>query len=180
MIFLKSLIAEYLRLCGVKINEYGDIWKVNDTPVLDEIKNEFNEIQYSKNTSGLINKRALQMNGKLTDIRPNQIIQFKMSYRDLKEKAQKYNVTITAFVLGIIFIAINKAIDNMKGDINIQLPVDMRRFHKSKTVRNFTMYCGILLDITEITTMEEITKKINTQLEEKVNKEKLEKAFTMW
>ena len=89
MVFLKALVAEYLRLMGIRIDDYGDIWKINDTPIVDEIKNEFSCVEHSKNSSGLINKHALQMNGKLTEIRPNQIIHFKMNYLDLKENADK-------------------------------------------------------------------------------------------
>ena len=70
MEFLKSLLSEYIRLTGAKISEQGDILNVNDTPCSKEVRNEFARVVHSKNTSGLINKRVLQMNGK-NEAKPN-------------------------------------------------------------------------------------------------------------
>ena len=178
MVFLNALVCEYLRLLGVNISVKEGLWDINDTPTLKEVVNEFDMVEHSENASGLINKRSLQMNGKLTDTRPNQIIHFKMNYRDLKKASTKYNVTITAFVLSLMFIAIKSSIDHLKGDVTIQVPINMRKFYQSETVRNFTLYCGIRLDLQQITTLEEITKLVMEQLIAKGSKEKMGEMLT--
>ena len=48
MTFFKSLISEYLRLCGVKA-PLGDIWDVNETPVNEEFENAFAKVEKAKN-----------------------------------------------------------------------------------------------------------------------------------
>ena len=103
MEFLKSLLSEYVRLLGNKIENDGSIWDINETPSAKEIKNEFARVPHSESSSGLINKRVLQMNGKLTKIKPNQIIHFKMDSPSLKAAAKKYNTTITIYLLSLFF-----------------------------------------------------------------------------
>ena len=173
MIFFKVLLKEYLRLLGVKSADNGDIWDSNATAVIEEMANEFANIPKSENTSGLINKRVLQMNGRLTKIKPNQIIHFKMDATKLKEVSKKYKTTITVYLLALMFIAIKAATDSLTGDVSVQVPVNMRKYYPSKTVRNFAMYCGIKLDISEIRTIEDIIPTIEEQLLTKSSKEKM-------
>lgn len=178
LVFLKSLLAEYIRLTGEVIKDRGDIWNINDTPLAKETRNEFSRIEHSKNSSGLINKRVLQMNGKLTRNKPNQVIHFKLDAVKLKAKAKEYNSTVTTYLLALIFKAIKAATDSLSGDVSVQIPVNMRKFYPSDTIRNFAMYCGIKMNIEEIDDILELTKVIQQQLEEKANKEKMSEMIT--
>lgn len=178
MVFLKALISEYVRLLGADIKELGSIWNVNDTPEIEETTNEFSNRVHSEATSGLINKRVLQMNGRLTKVKPNQIIHFNVNSDKLKEVAKKYNATVTSYILALMFIAIKKATDSLSGDVSIQVPVNMRKFYPSKTVRNFAMYCGVKLDIADIKTVDDLVTIISEQLKEKASKEKMSEMVT--
>ena len=178
MVFLKALVAEYLRLTGVDIKENDDVWNINDIPNVKETRNEFARVPHSSNTSGLINKRVLQMNGKLTNMKPNQVIHFKFAASKLKEKAQEYNATVTIFMLAILFIAIKAATDSLNGEVSIQVPVNMRKFYPSDTLRNFAMYCGIKFDIEEIEDIPSLINAIKVQLDEKANKDKMSEMIT--
>lgn len=178
MEFLKSLLSEYVRLLGAKIKDLGSIWNVNATPEIEETTNEFSKVPHSHSTSGLINKRVLQMNGKLTRIKPNQIIHFKIDAFKLKEAAKKYNTTVTVYLLALMFMTIKSATDSLEGDVSIQVPVNMRKFYPSKTVGNFSMYCGIKLDIANIKKTEELISEIATQIQEKASKDKMSEMVT--
>ena len=178
MIFLKALISEYVRLLGTNILDRGDIWNINDIPESKEIKNEFARVPYSDESSGLINKRVLQMNGRLTRNKPNQIIHYKIDANKLKDKANSYNSTVTTFILALTFKAIKAATDSMNGDVSVQVPVNMRKFYPTDTVRNFAMYCGIKMDIEDITTTKELVEIIKEQFLEKSNKEKMSEMIT--
>ena len=178
MIFLKSLLAEYVRLTGEAILDKGDIWNINDTPEAKETRNEFARVTHSKNTSGLINKRVLQMNGKLTKNKPNQVIHFKFDALKLKAKAKEYNTTVTIYLLALMFKTIKSSTDSLSGDVSVQIPVNMRKFYPSETIRNFAMYCGIKMDIEDINDILELTKVIQQQLEEKANMEKMSEMIT--
>ena len=178
MVFLKALIAEYIRLTGVKIEETGDLWNINDVPNAKETRNEFARVPHSQNISGLINKRVLQMNGKLTKMKPNQVIHFKLVASKLKAKAQEYNTTVTIYMLSLLFLAIQAATDSLSGEVSVQVPVNMRKFYPSNTLRNFAMYCGIKFDIENIDDVDSLVKAIKEQLDEKANKEKMSEMVT--
>ena len=178
MVFLKALLSEYVRLSGETILEKGDIFDVNDTPVAEETRNEFSRVGHSQNTSGLINKRVLQMNGKLSRVKPSQIIHFKMNTTTLKAKASQYNTTITIYLLALMFKAIKSSTDSLSGDVSVQVPVNMRKFYPTETLRNFAMYCGVKMDIENIRETEDLIGIITNQLIEKANKEKMSEMIT--
>lgn len=177
MTFFKSLISEYLRLCGVK-SPLGDIWNVNDTPAKEEFENAFKKVEKAKNSSGFVDKTAAQMNGRLTRRRPCRILHFKMDANRLHEVAVAHGATVTAYLLMQMFYACSAATDELTGDINIQLPINMRKFYSSKTVRNFSMYCGIRIPIEKIGNKEELLAEIKTQIAEKAEKEKMREMIT--
>ena len=178
MAFLKVLLSEYVRLTGEVILDKGDIFDVNETPEIEEMRNEFARIPHSQNTSGLINKRVLQMNGALSRVKPNQIIHFKMNSTKLREKAKEYNTTVTIYLLALMFQVIKSATDSLTGDVSVQVPVNMRKYYPSKTLRNFAMYSSIKMDIEEIKATKELVEIISEQLEEKASKEKMSEMVT--
>lgn len=177
MTFFKCLISEYLRLCGVNA-PLGDIWNVNDTPTNEEFENAFTKVEKAKNSSGFVDKTAAQMNGRLTRRRPCRILHFKMNANRLHEVAKAHGATVTAYLLMQMFYACSAATDELTGDLNIQLPVNMRKFYPSKTVRNFSMYCGIRIPIEKIGSKEELLSEINAQIAEKARKEKMHEMIT--
>ncbi len=177
MTFFRSLIAEYLRLRGVKA-PLGDIWNINDTPVKEEFENAFVKVEKAKNSSGFVDKPAVQMNGRLTRRKPCRILHFLMDADRLREVAKQHNATVTAYLLMQMFYACCASTDELTGDLNIQLPINMRKFYPSKTVRNFSMYCGIRIPIDKIGNKEELLAEINAQLVEKAEKEKMREMIT--
>ena len=177
MTFFKCLISEYLRLCGVKA-PLGDIWNANDTPIKEEFENAFTKVEKAKASSGFVDKTAVQMNGRLTRHRPCRILHFKMDAERLHAVARAHGATVTAYLLMQMFYACSAATDELTGDLNIQLPINMRKFYPTKTVRNFSMYCGIRIPIEKIGNKEELLAEINAQIVEKAEKEKMREMIT--
>lgn len=172
MTFLKTLVATYLKLCGVQSNDKL-VWNANETPTQEEFENAFKKVEKTKNGSGFVEKPAIQMNGRLTRKKPCRTLHFKMSAGKLVEVSKKYGATVTAYLLANMFYACQSATDEMKGDINIQVPVNMRKFYSSKTVRNFSMYCGIRIPVESIGEKQSLINQISKQLSEKTCKEKM-------
>ncbi len=165
--FLKTLTAEYLRLLGVSSSPSEGILDINDAPVIEETANEFSRAIKNDSASGFIDMPAVQMSGRLAAVKPVQILHFKMSSYSLSCAAKNYNATVTAYILAQMFLSGRFATDEFHGDMNIQVPVNMRKFYPSKTVRNFTMYCGIRLPIESITNAADIIQEVSRQLTEK-------------
>lgn len=176
--FLKVLTAEYLRLCGVDIASDETLWDINATTATEEFENAFSKVPQSKTASGFVDKLAVQMNGKLSKVKPCRIIHFKMNAAELKGAAKRYGTTVTSYLLALMFLSAKAATDELCGESSIQVPVNMRKFYPSKTVRNFSMYCGIRLPIDEITDISEIISKIDTQLHHKASVEAMTEMLT--
>ena len=184
MIFLKSLVAAYLRLAeGVDVKHLAGrcptpaepgVWNTEDTPDEAETANEFLKAEVFKGSSGFTGKPGVQLSGKLSRMKPCRILHFEMSAGELKEKAHQYGGSITAYMLGVMFLAHKFATEETGGPVIIQVPVNIRKFHPSVTLRNNSMYAMISLELNEITTLEEIVPLISRQLEEKSAKEPMD------
>lgn len=168
--FLKTLTAEYLHLLGVKSDDEG-IMKRSEIPTLEEAANEFYRTEASEKSGGFVDSAAKQMSGKLSKVKPCQVLHFRMDANELKQVAKARGATITAYILSKMFLAGKFATDETNGTINIQVPVNMRKFYPSKTVRNFSLYCGIRLPIAQIEDDTELTSAISEQLKIKASRE---------
>lgn len=171
MIFLKTLVAEYLRLTGVSVPCTDGVLNVNDPPTASEAANEFIRADSADKGSGFMDQPAVQMSGKLSKAKPFRVLHFKLDAAALSRAAKERGATVTAYFLAQMFLAGRYATDALSGDMSIQVPVNMRRFYPSDTVRNFSMYCGIRLPIPAVTTEREILPEIAKQLAEKASRE---------
>ncbi len=171
MCFLKTLLAEYLRLLGTDCPCGDGILDVTRPPLAGENENAFPAADRRGKGSGLTDRAALQLSGRLAPVHPCRILHFEMDAEKLREAARSRNATVTAYLLGLLFLAGRRATEAMGGSFNIQVPVNMRKFYPSPTLRNFSMYCGIRLDMEQVTTLDDILPEIQRQLTEKASRE---------
>ncbi len=178
-VFVKALAAEYLRLIGVVCDEKSEeLIDINETPVKEEFENAFVKVERATAGSGFVDKSSIQMSGKLSSARPCRVLHFKMDSEKLHAAAKARGVTVTVYLLSKMFLATSAACDELSGDINIQLPVNMRKFYPSKTLRNFAMFTGIRIPIEKIADTDELFSEIVRQMEEKTCKEKMREMIT--
>ena len=174
--FLSTLTSEYLKLLGNKINYNSLVLDVNGDIDPIELKDEFlNKKIISKNGS-LLDKKALSIDGKCSKIRPCQVIHFDLDTTKLKNLAHKYNVTINELMLSFLFMVLSYS-TSKEGYIKIQVPVNMRKYYKSNTLRNFSLYNNISIKKSEITSLESVIKKVKNQCQEKLSKNKLNEVM---
>lgn len=179
-VFIKALASEYLRLLGVVADEGDteDLIDVNETPIKEEFENAFIKVERASVGSGFVDKSSLQMSGKLSVARPCRVLHFKMSSDKLHAAAKAHGVTVTVYLLAKMFLAASAACDELSGDINIQLPVNMRKFYPTKTLRNFAMFTGVRIPIEKISDTHELFDEIVRQMEEKTCKSKMHEMIT--
>lgn len=173
MAFLKSLLATYLELVGKQFVNNGTILAINDTTLFEEENNEFSQKTGAKKISGFNQKRSLQMSGRLSGVKPVQVLHFRLNSQALKNISKKYNVTINTYMLGLVALAARHSTDARKGDIALQVPVNMRKFYNSKTLTNFSLYASVRLPIANINNLNEVLISIDEQTKEKANLEKM-------
>lgn len=76
---------------------------------------------------------------------------------------------LTALLLAFMTEAAHAASDESRGDISIQVPVNMRKFCSSKTLRNFSMYCSVRTPWAEAGEAERLLPDITRQLSERAS-----------
>ena len=85
----------------------------------------------------------------------------------------KYGVNVTSYISTILFFASKASIDEIEGDVSVTIPVNMRNLFPSKTLRNFSLFTSLREDIRNIDNFPEFALKIQEQLKDKIQKEKM-------
>ncbi len=181
MVFLKTLAAEYLRLRGYEVECGSGALDINEAPSAGETANEFIKTEKNERTAeagpeqkaGFRDERAIPMSGKLAYHRPCQVIHFELDSFALKAAAKAKNATVTEYMLALMFIAGKFATEEMKGKIQIQVPVNMRKYYPSDTLRNFTLYCNIKIPIVDIGNIDGLLPEIRRQMQAKASRESM-------
>lgn len=176
--FLKTLTAEYLRLLGEELPGDDQLWRANDTPDAEETADMFARIPAAGRADGFIDKPAVQMSGTISRRTPDYVLHFRMNAAHLKAAAARHHGTVTAYMLSQLFLAGKAATDHATGEVSIQVPVNMRKFYPSPTVRNFSLYCGVRLPLQSIADTDSLIAEISRQLQEKASKEAMDQMAT--
>lgn len=176
-----SLTAEYLRLTGKEILLDETVLDINSAPNEAEFENAFKKayakMPQEREFSPIVNKAAVQMRGKLTPNKPCRIIHLKMNAAELKAVSRKYHTTVARYLMALTFLAGKAAAAESTGNINIQVPVNLRRYYPSKTLFNFVLPCGICLPMEEIDDLQSVIAEINKQMKLKTSKEAMDGAL---
>ena len=173
MSFLKTLTAEYLRLKQIDVPNEEGVLDINGPVDNAEQVNEFANAQGKSDMSTFVDKKSLQLDGKLSSLNVNRIMHYVMDTDELKKIAHRYDATITSYLTAIMFLAAKKCISAKKGVFNIQIPINMRKFNGSKTLRNYAMYFNLTMDIADIDDKESLIKEAGKQIREKGTQEEM-------
>lgn len=180
-IFLRTLLREYLRLMGCDVPLGEGVFCLKDKPEPCEWADDFLLADKSSTLEGFGDKPALQMRGLAALEQPARVLHFNLSVEALKQKAKEKGVTITTLLLSVMMLALKESAEPHGGKrkLQVQLPVNMRKFYASSTLRNFSMYCSIRLHPLEITGLDAILPKVDAQLKQGTSKESLDRTMTL-
>lgn len=175
-IFLSTLVGTYLNLLGKKINTNNYVLNIKEEPKDEEVRDEFKDKVSKIKSQSLIEGKALQIDGKKSSVRPCQILHFDIDLDDINNLAKEKNATITELILSILFLTISYS-TSKKGIIKIQVPVNMRKYYQSSTLRNFSLYVSINIPREEIKDIDYVLLEVQKQLREKNTKENLDELL---
>ena len=180
---LLTLAREYLKLkYKVEIPYTDKILDISEEPKDLEIEDSFKK--YVGEVGALEKEEvAYHLKGTMLPSHTLNIITGKMDIKKLKRICKKYDCTITVFLASIMFMALidfqKNNNDSKKHPIKISIPVNLRRFFKSITLRNFSSYVNPKID-TKLGeyTLPEIIKEVKSQLDFMITEKKLRSKFT--
>ena len=146
---LQTLVAVYLRLQGKKIKNGGFVLDVNEKPFAEELEDAYIRYARAKVCPKRISEGTYRVRGTKEPFYTLNIIDGVLSVKQVKDVAAKYNVTITEYLNAVLLYALMKKQEADKPyhikPVKIAMPVNLRQFFPTKTLRNFItmVYPGI-------------------------------------
>ena len=141
MCVLQTLTAVYLRLQGHKIGTGGYVFDIDEKPNPEELEDAYIRYAKAKVCPPRIGDKAFRVRGTKEPFYTLNIIDGIMSVSQVKEKAKSYNVTITEYLNAVLLYALLQKQELDKPyklrPVKIAMPVNLRQFFPSKTLRNF-------------------------------------------
>src|SRR5690554_4762063 len=177
--FLKSIVYRYLELKEITITNNLDVLTKDVEISNEENQDDFVNHHNPKLADSKVDNdvRALQFNGQLYDENWLGLIVGTTTVDQIKVLAKKYDCTITELFSAIIFYSAFKSrhlLETKDKPFTIFVPVNLRRFFDSKTLRNFSLYIKTSLKLNESIDFEEIVKIVKRDFKDGIKKEKLQ------
>lgn len=148
--FFMTLIAVYLRLTGKDIPNGECVFDINETPHEEESEDAYLKNSHSKAKAKRLYKFTYHYKGKRLPKHRLCVTTGYMSVSVLKEKAHEYGVTITEYLAAVLlWVMYNMQKEekyNREKYVGIQIPVNVRNFYPSKTLRNFMLCYSFQID----------------------------------
>lgn len=150
MCVLQTLTATYLRLLGhEEIENGGFVLDVQEVPDKEELEDAYMKYANAKVCPPRQGEKTYRVRGTKEPFYTLNIIDGIMSVSEVMAVAKKYNATITEYLNAVLLYALmmkqEKDWHIRLRPVKIAMPVNLRRFFPSKTLRNFItmIYPGI-------------------------------------
>lgn len=182
MTYLKTLTARYLELMGDRIEKTNGALDINDKPRESELKDSFQDVyQKAKRVSRSEDNAYQYTPERCEELRKTSVV---IPMCDLKAKAKNYNCTVTAYLASAYafaflenYIAENGG-EKMNKSIKISIPINLRRYFETDTLRNFSSFVNISVNPNEVHNFNDIVQAVKAEMKEKIDIEKIRKAVS--
>lgn len=180
VMFLKELLYEYLRLAYQK--ELAGLPHAPSRDVSFNTEDSYQKYYKKMKTEGYAKENAYQLSGELLGGLKVGILHGYINLEALKRVCREHQVSITQYFLAVLIESIYVEKMNSqpsKLPIRINMPVNLRAFFESTTIRNF--FAAVIIGFPvkkESYTFEEILAYVKNRLDEELTKEKLEKLIS--
>lgn len=188
IIFLKSLVYEYLRIKEkFNVSNLGawDILSTEDRPEENELQDAYRNLQTSMKPSNAQehNKNIFQFKDDQSDYL--HLNKFIFDINDIKPLAKTFHASLTVLISAIIMKAMiniqkeKETLDKQK-IVKLFLPIDLRNIMGQQTLRNFVFYIKPEINPNKdqdklIDIIESIKKQMNQGLQKENLKARIEK-----
>jgi hypothetical protein len=150
MEFLKSLVAAYLSRRGVSCPDWGTVRHPEDPPLPGEMDDAYADLVGSGVPLPDRLPRAWHLPGPRFRGLAYRVTTGTMSVSAALEKSRAAGVSLTAFLTALHLAALQDVLEERPPrtlrPICVQIPVNMRNFHKTDTLRNFFLVVPVSID----------------------------------
>lgn len=152
LIFVKSLVAEYIRRkYGADIPAGHGILAIDEAPDKDEIEDSFQK--YAGPSKGSRNSpNSFRILGKQEPDGCKTNTTFLFDAKDIHARAKELGITVTAYFASILVLAAmrvqERTVRNPRKHmpVHITIPVNLRKMFPSRSLRNFMLYANPGID----------------------------------
>lgn len=177
-IFLKTLVAEYLRQCGVRIPAGEGVLDLKTKPTVSELEDAFLRAPLPTYTPKRKENPAYHLPSQKEPPHTLHVIAATMPLAKVRERSLALGVTITEFQAACLLYACYLILLENGGKgaapIRISIPVNLRKYFATDTLRNFSSYVNVEIDprLGQYT-FEEIARAVHAYMQYAVDKKKL-------
>ncbi len=184
MHLLLTVLAQYLRLVGhVGIENGGFVLDIEDIPKAEELEDAYMRYANAQVRPPRPGERTYRVRGTAEPFYTLNVIDGIMSAKQVSAVAKRYNATITEYLNAVLIYALLKKQENerhiKKRPVKIAMPVNLRRFFPSGTLRNFIsmIYPGVDPRLGEYS-FEEIVEHVRNYMHYYINEKFLRGDIT--
>ena len=183
MYVLQSITAVYLRLLGHKISNGFFVKDVEETPDPGELEDAYMKYANAKVCPKRPMEKTYRVRGTKEPFYTFNVIDGIMSVSEVMEVAKRYHASITEYLNSVLLYALlqkQQTEFHLKlKPVRIAMPVNLRRFFFSKTLRNFItmVYPGIDPRLGDYT-FEEIINQVHHYMRYYINEKFLRGDIT--
>ncbi len=147
--FLGTLLTRYLELRGTKVDDWSPFLDPSTPPSAEEYEDAHNRFFDPRAPRPARHARAYQLPG--APEHRYRVIRGRMPVSETLERARAHGASLTEFLAAIYLFSLLQ-IRESRGRVGpsvvrLEVPVDMRRFFPSKTMRNFALYASPEIDV---------------------------------
>ncbi len=180
--FLKAVVYHYFRLRGFKIEHEGKI--LSEKPYSKKESEDNFVSNYDKDKKrNLKEEKAYHLQGEQFGHHWVLFLKARVNTKALIEVAKhKYHATITQFITALIAYSIYKETTDFVGNkkpLKIFVPVNLRPYFDSVTLRNFSLYIKGTYDSQKTDwTFDEMLELTKVQFKDQLDKDKLQSRIS--
>ena len=179
--FLFTLVGEYLRLKhGLSISYSGPVLDPSEAPDTGEVEDSFKTVFSGRKGSLEKNVPAYHIKGHRLPGAGLRDIRVTMPVDKVKAVCRRLDCTVTDLITGMMLDALQK-IYRADGDrrkcsvLKVTVPVNLRPMYGSRTVRNFSSYVNLGIDVRSgYLQLEELVRLVKMQKRAMLRRENLE------
>ena len=181
MCFLLTLAGEYIRRrYGVSIGYNRLVWDPKDRPAYAEVEDSFKTVFSGRHGQLEQNVDAYHICGNALPFSAVKDLRAVLPCQAVKEVCLKYNCTVTELLTAAMLWALQEEYrqDNSRRKrsvLKVSVPVNLRPIYGSRTVRNFSSYVNVGVDIKDgYYSFTQLVRAVKAQKARDLQKEMLE------
>lgn len=183
MAFLRTLVYHYLILVHKREFEGEEISLDYDASAMQKGDDSFNRYYEKKRKDKSRPKQKIDKKYDAYKIKGAKLSEYRMkvirgtfSLKKLKEIVEEYHTSITVFLTALVIESIGEfmTVRDKKHPVGIVVPVNLRNYFKSESVRNFFGTIDVMYDFEKNTgEFQDIIKKVEECFENELTEENL-------